>query len=160
MSQSTPTKITVICTANVCRSPLGERILAKALETEDAPFSELEVVSAGVAAREGYSASPFSVQVLADEGIDLSDHNSRPLTQELVDESLLVLCMTEDHINIIEAFFEVRENQVHLYRGFMGEKSDPQIPDPFGADLPKYKETLESIKEGTPSIVNYLKSIL
>jgi len=47
-----------------------------------------------------------------------------------------------------------------LYRGFMGEKSDPQIPDPFGADLPKYKETLESIKEGTPSIVNYLKSIL
>jgi protein-tyrosine-phosphatase len=160
MSQSTPNKITIICTANVCRSPRGERILAKALVEQDGPFSDLEVVSAGVAAREGYAASPFSVQVLAEEGIDLSDHNSQPLTQELVDESLLILCMTEDHINIIEAFFEVRENQVHLYRGFMGPKCNPQIPDPFGADLPKYKETLESIKEGTPFILNFLKTIL
>ena len=160
MSQTTPNKITVICTANVCRSPIGERILAKALAEEDGPFSGLEVVSAGVAAREGYEASPFSVQVLTDEGIDLSDHSSQPLTQELVNESVLILCMTEDHINIIEAFFEVRENQVHLYRGFMGPKCDPQIPDPFGADLPKYQETLESIKEGTPSILNYLKTIL
>lgn len=160
MSESTPNKVTVICTANVCRSPMGERILAHALQEEDSPYSELNVVSAGVAAREGYAASPFSVQVLGDEGIDLSDHQSQPLTQELVNESLLILCMTEDHINIIEAFFEIREGQVHLYRGFMGPKSNPQIPDPFGADLEKYRETLESIKEGTPSIVNYLKTIL
>ena len=139
---------------------MGERLLAKAVQEEDRPISDLNVVSAGVAAREGYAASPFSVQVIADEGIDLSDHSSQPLTQELVDESVLILCMTEDHINIIEAIFDVKEGQVHLYRGFMGPKSNHQIPDPFGADLAKYKETLDSIKEGTPSIVEHLKSIL
>ncbi len=35
-----------------------------------------------------------------------------------------------------------------------------EIPDPFGGSLELYKETLESIKEGTPSIVNHLKNLV
>ena len=86
-----PNKITVICTANICRSPLGERLLAQALSKEKDSARQLQVVSAGVAAAVGNAASNFSVDVLKEEGIDLSDHKSQPLTQQLVDESLLSL---------------------------------------------------------------------
>ena len=139
---------------------MGERILAEALKNEESPLSELEVVSAGVAARYGSTASPFSVKVLNAEGIDLNDHCSQPLTQDLINESLLLLCMTQDHASIAEAIFNIQEDQINLYRGFMESPRNMEIPDPFGGSLELYQETLDSIKEGTPSIVNYLKTIL
>ena len=160
MSSQKRNKITVICTANVCRSPMGERILAEALKNEESPLAELEVVSAGVAARYGSTASPFSIKVLEEEGIDLNDHCSQPLTQDLINESLLLLCMTLDHASIAEAIFDIGEDQINLYRGFMESPRNVEIPDPFGGSLELYQETLESIKEGTPAIVNYLKTIL
>ncbi len=159
MASSKPNKITVVCTANICRSPLGEMLLAEALKKEKGSLHQLQVVSAGVAARDGAPASMLSVEVLAKEGIDLSGHQSQALTQELVDDSLLILGMTTDHVNIIEALFEVRENQVQLYRGFLGPNKHDQIPDPFGGDHLLYLKTLDSIKEATPSIIQHLQKI-
>lgn len=159
MATQKPNKVTVVCTANVCRSPLGERLLAEALKKGKGSLRQLQVVSAGVAARDGSPASPLSVEVLEGEGINLSDHLSQALTQELVDESLLILGMTSDHVNIIEALFETRENQVQLYRGFLGPKKNDQIPDPFGGDHKLYQKTLDSIKEATASILEHLQKI-
>ena len=50
-----PNKITVICILNICRSPLGERLLAQALSKEKDSTRQLQVVSAGVTAAVGSS---------------------------------------------------------------------------------------------------------
>ena len=157
MAQKKPSKITVICTANICRSPLGERLLAQALEKEKDATSQLAVVSAGVAAGVGNPASNFSVDVLKDEGIDLSNHRSQPLTQKLVDDSLFVFGMTASHIDIVEAIFETREGQVRLFREFVGPGKNTELPDPFGGKLILYKKTLDSVKEAIPSLVKFIK---
>ena len=157
MAHSKPNKITVICTANICRSPLGERLLEQALQKEEAPLCQLTVVSAGVAASPGYPASNFSVDVLNNEGIDLSGHRSQPLTQTLVDESLFILGMTDSHSDIIEAIFKTRKGQVRLFREFVGPGKNPEIPDPFGGNLNLYKETLDSIKEAIPSLIDFIR---
>ena len=156
MKEPSPNKITIICTANICRSPLGERLLAQALATANGPVSELEVVSAGVAAAPGYEASAFSIEVLKQEGLDLSDHQSQPLTQQLVDESLFLLAMTESHRQIIDAIFKVRKGQVRLFREFMKPDQNQEIPDPFGGTLVLYKNTLNSVKEAIPSLVQFI----
>lgn len=153
-----PNKITVICTANICRSPLGERLLAQALSKEKDSARQLQVVSAGVAAAFGNAASNFSVDVLKEEGIDLSDHKSQPLTQQLVDESLFIFGMTHSHIDIVDAVFETREGQVCLFREFVGPGKNPELPDPFGGNLILYKQTLDAVKEAIPSLVEHIKN--
>jgi protein-tyrosine-phosphatase len=157
MAHSKPNKITVICTANICRSPLGERLLALALQNEEGPLCQLTVVSAGVAASPGHPASSFSVDILKNEGIDLSGHCSQPLTQTLVDESLFILGMTDSHSDIIEAIFKTRKGQVRLFREFVGSGKTPEIPDPFGGSLTLYKETLDSVKEAIPSLIDFIR---
>ena len=42
--------ILTICTGNVCRSPMAEKLLQHALAVEGAPFDQLSIESAGVAA--------------------------------------------------------------------------------------------------------------
>jgi protein-tyrosine-phosphatase len=42
--------ILTVCTGNVCRSPMAEKLLQHALAAEGAPLDQLNVESAGVAA--------------------------------------------------------------------------------------------------------------
>ena len=59
-----PNKITVICTANICRSPLGERLLAQALSKEKDSARQLQVVSAGVSKTMPLTKRRISAQAL------------------------------------------------------------------------------------------------
>ena len=74
--------ILTICTGNVCRSPMAEKLLQHALAVEDKPLNQIEIVSAGVAAGYGDPASANSVAALKKVKIDLDRHKSQPLTQE------------------------------------------------------------------------------
>ena len=101
-----PGLVIVVCTANICRSPMGEKLLRHALAAEPEPLRSLKVVSAGIAAARGQPATDNSVAALKKVGIDLSGHASQPLTQELLDRALAVFCMTESHRSMIELHFD------------------------------------------------------
>lgn len=46
----------------------------------------------------GSPATPDAVAVMADKGLDLSDHESRQLSREILDATDLVLAMTREHV--------------------------------------------------------------
>lgn len=83
-------QLLVVCTGNICRSPVGAALLAQA-------FPDLEVVSAGTRADVGAPADPTTAAVAAGLGLDLSAHRGTQLTSELVRASQLVLTMTREH---------------------------------------------------------------
>jgi protein-tyrosine phosphatase len=58
----------------------------------------LDVASAGVWAREGMAVSEGSVAAMARVGVDISDHVSRPVTDDLLDRSDLVVTMEWRHV--------------------------------------------------------------
>lgn len=82
-------QVLVVCTANVARSPLAEAMLASELG------ADVGVGSAGTRARVGSAAAPESVQLGEARGLDLSEHRSRPVDQDLVGGADLVLTMSE-----------------------------------------------------------------
>ncbi|MSY79790.1 MAG: hypothetical protein F2694_09085, partial [Actinobacteria bacterium] len=86
--------ILVVCTANICRSPIAERLLQREAEQRGVA---VEVSSAGVLARQNMPAASGSVVALAALGCDLSDHISRPM-DELAEQADLVLTMEAAHI--------------------------------------------------------------
>jgi protein-tyrosine phosphatase len=90
------TSILVMCTGNICRSPMAEGLLRDGLRArfgDEAP----SVASAGTAGLEGNPAMPESVQAARELGSDISAHRARALTRAMPQEADLVVCMAAEH---------------------------------------------------------------
>jgi protein-tyrosine phosphatase len=85
--------ILVLCTANLCRSPMAAALLERHLA---AAGVDATVHSAGRLA-EGYDPPPEVMQTLAALGLDVSDHRSRIATATMVGEADLVIAMAKEH---------------------------------------------------------------
>jgi protein-tyrosine-phosphatase len=151
--------IVIVCTANICRSPMAEGLLTHALSGQPDPLKNLKVLSAGVAARPGERVSENSVVSLKKVGIDISGHRARPLTQEMLDEALAVLVMTQGHRAMIELQAEPVPKNLHLFREFMPETAAKEIGDPFGGPLKLYEQSRDEMVEAIPSLLDYLRSL-
>ena len=150
--------ILTICTGNVCRSPMAEKLLQHALAGQDTPLNQIEIVSAGVAAGYGEPASVNSVTALKKVKIDLDGHRSQPVTQDLIDRAFLILGMTQSHIDTLNYYHTDLPERVHLFRGFMGKDDSPEIPDPYGQNYTAYAACFDSMAEAIPSLLAYLKN--
>jgi protein-tyrosine-phosphatase len=138
---------------------MGAALLQHALAGQPEPLRSLKVVSAGVASRTGDPASPNAVTALRKVGIDLKGHQSRPVTQALLDGAFLVLCMTESHRDMIEMTAEPVPARVHLFKEFTGAKRDLEIPDPYGLHLSAYEASRDEMVAAVPSIIAFLQSL-
>lgn len=152
--------ILIICTANICRSPMAAGLLQHFLAGQATPLDSLRVISAGIAARRGDPISGHAVTAMAKVGINLKDHASQPLTQSLLDESLIVLCMTESHRAMIQLQFDPVPEHLYLFRQFLPPPVDPEVEDPYGGPLSVYEACRDSLVEAVPSIVNFLKTLV
>lgn len=88
--------ILLVCTGNVCRSPMAEGLLRVALERRLGDAAPA-VGSAGVIGRDGGAAVPEAVEAAADRGVDISSHVVRRLGREHVEPAALVLGMAVEH---------------------------------------------------------------
>ena len=135
---------------------MGAALLRHALDAQPEPLRSLKVISAGVASRTGEPVSANAVTALKKVGVELKSHASQPLTQELLDRAILVLCMTESHRDMIELTAEPVPARVHLFREFMGATGDMEIPDPYGLHLPAYEASRDEMVAAIPSIIAHL----
>ena len=136
-------QILVVCTANICRSPMAEVLLADRLRRAD-PGSGWSVSSAGVWALEGLPASTGAQAVLEPRGMNLSAHRSRAVTPELLDQAHLVLVMTSPHRLALLADFPQAAGKVFLLAEMAGEIFD--IVDPYGGPLEGYEQTAAELE--------------
>lgn len=145
-------RVLFVCIGNVCRSPLGERLLASRL-----PQERFAVSSAGVGALVGSPMDPQAAAQLESYGGSADGFVARALTREMVQESDLVLAATrairsrvlEDAPAALRRTFTVRElatlldviepddDPVVLVRTAAEERSraaldDYDVPDPYG----------------------------
>lgn len=152
-----PDTLLVVCTANICRSPMAAGLLQHALAAQPEPLRSLKVVSAGVSARSGEPVSENSVIALRKVGIDISKHVSRPLTQELLDRAVAVICMTESHRAMIQLQADPAPKELHLFRDFL-DNGEKEIPDPYGGPLKIYELCRDEMVEAIPSLLGFLKT--
>jgi protein-tyrosine-phosphatase len=152
-------EILVVCTANICRSPMAAALLQHALLVEDEPLKSWKVVSAGVVARRGDAVSANSVAALKKVGIDISGHRSQPVTQEMMDQAKAVLCMTESHRAMLLVQADPAPRHVHLFREFIPGDAEREIGDPFGGPLSLYEAVRDEMVESIPSLVKYLRGL-
>jgi low molecular weight protein-tyrosine phosphatase len=94
--------ILVVCTGNICRSPIAEGFLRDALAIrfgDGAPA----VGSAGTMGWEGSGAMPESIEVAAEHGADIADHRAHELTQADIADASLIVTMAAEHRSFVAA---------------------------------------------------------
>jgi protein-tyrosine phosphatase len=82
--------VLVVCVGNICRSPLGERLLQT-----HAPH--LAVTSAGIGALVGNAADASASAVATGRGVTLDGHVARQFVAELGRSADLILVMEAGH---------------------------------------------------------------
>jgi len=112
-----------------------------------------------VVARRGDAVSANSVSALKKVGLDISAHRSQPLTQEMMERALLVLCMTESHREMIRLQTDRPPAKLHLFREFMPGSVDREIGDPFGGPLALYEAVRDEMVESIPSLLRHLRGL-
>lgn len=90
--------VLVVCTGNVCRSPLAERALQAALDAATPEGATgVRVVSAGTGALAGEPMTDEAADAVVRAGGDPAGHRARDLVPAQVREAALVLTATRDH---------------------------------------------------------------
>lgn len=145
--------ITIICTANICRSPLAEALLRRRLA--HAGYVDWTVSSAGTWAQRGNAAAPFSAELAAEQGLDLSGHRSQIITEEGLAAADLVICMASNHAEALRIEFPDHAHKIYRLSEMVGLRYD--IADPYGGPRHEYermgRDVARLIDEGLPRIV-------
>lgn len=110
-----PVRILTVCTGNICRSPVAERLLQAGLD-QVVPGA-FQVASAGTRAMVGDPMQPISADIVRTFGGDPHNFTARQLTPKILRGIDLVLTMTAGHrgevlqldASLLKRTFTIRE---------------------------------------------------
>jgi protein-tyrosine-phosphatase len=135
--------VLLVCTGNMCRSPMAEVLLKDRLQREGKE-DRYRVTSAGTWTTEGRAASPLAIEAMRELGLDLSAHRTHLLTSEDVHRASLILVMAQDHKEALLAEFPDAGHKTYLLSELAGRRYD--IFDPYGSDsLDLYRQCAKEI---------------
>lgn len=145
-------KILFVCTGNTCRSPMAAALMNKIAKDND---MDVFADSAGLFALSGESASKNAVLAMQDYEIDISKHTSKPISDDLVLNSDLILTMTESHKALVAGLSPEKTFTICEYAGLGGE-----ISDPYGGDLEDYRSAAEQIYDCLTDIAEKIYDLM
>ena len=135
--------ILVVCTGNLCRSPMAMELLRARL-ARDESRRDWRVESAGVWATDGEPASAHATDEMADRGLDLYTHCARGISRDMMARATLVLAMTQSHVESLRAAFPEQARKVHLFAEMVGQTYD--VRDPYGGSRQEYAAVAEELE--------------
>ena len=101
--------VLLVCTGNICRSPVAERLLLDRVP----PAAPVVVSSAGTHGLDGWPIDGPSALALREMGVDPDGHHARRLTPGMVADTDLVLTAESSHRSTI-----LRAEPLHFRRVF------------------------------------------
>ncbi|MGO4692081.1 arsenate reductase/protein-tyrosine-phosphatase family protein [Glaciibacter sp. 2TAF33] len=92
--ETKPFTVLVVCTGNICRSPLAEQLIRARFAAAGIPAV---VHSAGTGALVGYEMTPEAASLSQRYGGDPAGHAARQITADLINGADLILTATRQH---------------------------------------------------------------
>jgi protein-tyrosine phosphatase len=162
---SQPYRIVVVCTGNICRSPMGEFILRELFE-EAGLGDRVEVDSAGTTSWEaGNPADRRTLEVLRRNGhadFGGSDHVARQFEHTWLDDRDLVLAADSGHLADLRrlARTEEQRSRIRLFREFDPEAvaaGELDMDDPWYGDTSAFDQTYAEITAAAAGVVEHVR---
>lgn len=130
-------EIMLVCTGNICRSPMAEALLRTRLEGKG-----IQVSSSGIAALVNRPAAMLAQGVMQARGLDISGHRARQATQELLTAADLILGLDQTHGDWICLRYPYLRGRVHKLGRWRGNMN---IVDPYGAPVEAFEQAYVDI---------------
>ncbi len=130
-------RILIVCTGNICRSPMAERVMREALPG-------FEVSSAGTHALVGVGADDTARALMRERGLPIDAHRARQLDARLCHEADLVLVMESAQRQWIQQRHP--ESTGKVFR--LTEQLRVDVPDPYRRTLASFQTALALIDQG------------
>jgi len=125
--------VVVVCTGNICRSPMGEAFLRAHLA--DRGVTDIEVSSAGTHAQTGRGAMPEARAAVDQIRGDASSHVAAPLDIGLAQEAGLILCAAHEHRDYIQQYWaQLSRDKVRMFNEAIEGEAPLDVEDPYGWD--------------------------
>lgn len=137
-------KILFVCTGNTCRSSMAEGIMKDLIKNNDLE-DKVYISSAGTGVNLSLPASDYAIQALNEIGLDITNHWSRPLNRQLIEDSDLILAMTGAHKNHILKTMAEAEVKTFTLIEYATNDEKGNIEDPYFMDLDTYRNIRDEI---------------
>lgn len=149
MASDMQTRVLMVCTGNICRSPSAEGILRHMVAAQGLE-SRIAVDSAGTTSwHQGEGPNPLAVTTAKARGYDLSPLRSRPLTARDYFDFDLLLGMDETHIaHMTRAKPAESTAEIALFLDAWPEAGRGDVPDPYYGDETDYEYAIDLIEGG------------
>ncbi|NMN94762.1 low molecular weight protein-tyrosine-phosphatase [Antrihabitans stalactiti] len=149
--------VTFICTGNICRSPMAEKIFAAHIERAGLA-DQVTVTSAGTGSwHVGDAADPRTAKVLRQHGYP-TDHRAAVIADEHLDADLVVALDT-GHERAL-ARLGVPSDRRRLLRSFDPDADGPDVPDPYYGDAADYDLVYEQVTAAIPGLLQWVRDEL
>jgi protein-tyrosine phosphatase len=177
-------RILVVCTANVCRSPVAAMMLDKALLERGI---DAIVESAGFL-EPGQTACATMTNFGGELGLDLSFHRSRPVDSFVIGDANLVLAMERRHARDLMVSFDIGFERVFTigglltqavstppmgegldewlariakcrsYSEFLGSNYDDDVVDPHGESKRIHRRAFDHLQKSMEKVADVVAS--
>jgi protein-tyrosine phosphatase len=163
-----PYRITVVCTGNICRSPLGEFLLRERFEAAGLG-DQVDVDSAGTHSWEvGNPADPRTLAVLERNGhADWGGggHIARRFERSWLDEVDLVLAADAGHLSALQrlARTDAQRAKVRMLRSFdplAARDGTLDMDDPWYGDDAAFDQTYAEVVAAADGVVDFVRQAL
>ncbi len=159
-------RILLVCTANVCRSPLAQALLQAQLRSAGLG-RRVGVGSAGTrVAAPGRRPDPRVLRMLREAGVPAGRIRARQLSLRLLARQDLVLVMEAAHLGEVEGILgpdgpavDLRLLGEFLPGGASGTGSN-DILDPYFSDLQGFRAVHGQVEQAVERVVAWLPGIL
>jgi protein-tyrosine-phosphatase len=136
-------KILFVCTGNICRSPMAEGLLKKMR-------GDFSVSSAGISAVTGWAPPIEAAEVMEGYGVDISNHRATQVSEEMIENSDLILTMGRHHKEWIKNRYPQADGKIFTLKEYAGTGTD--IEDPYGSSKDFYEVIAEEITEALKKV--------
>jgi protein-tyrosine phosphatase len=148
-------RVLMVCTGNICRSPMMERVAAR--QAENAGLN-VTFTSGGTSSEEaGNPIDHRARRVLERAGYDAGHHRAHQVTAKEVAEADLVIAAEEHHRKRLLRL--APQADIRLLSAF-----DPNLaagtglPDPWYGPPEEFDETLTAVEAAMPGLIGLLRT--
>ena len=147
--------VCVVCSGNICRSPIAEQVLRAELDRAGLS-DQVRVSSAGTGDwHVGQGANARAVRVLRAAGL-ATEHRARQITRADLEGIDLVLAADRGHVRELRLLTSDRE-KVSLFRSFDPDADDDEVPDPYYGPDSGFDEVLAMTQAAAPWVVEEIR---